>query len=364
MNFDCYMPSRLISGQDCVLKNGAQLAALGQSALIVSTSHAAKACGALDDVIRVLSEAGIAYRHYDQIGQNPLLDACYTGGQWAIDCQADFIIGIGGGSAMDASKAICAFAADPSLSPMDLFGPLKCKPLPLVAIPTTAGTGSEANAVAVITLPDQGVKKSFKSDDVYPVLSFIDPKYTLSLNKHFTISTALDALCHCIESYMSPKSSIASEVFALEGGRLLLEGIARAEADDLSLPTRELLMYGATCGGIAINKTGTGFPHPLGYNLTLYYGVPHGQACAVFTKAYLEHCEAAAPERTAHMYVAMGTDGETLKALTQRLCGFHQTLPEEDVMRFTHLIENAGNFANSFRTVTPEEIPDLYRSVR
>lgn len=361
MNMNFHMPVELLSGVDCVKAHAARFAPLGKRALLVTSRHAAKACGALQDVVSALEAQGIAYTLYDAMEQNPRLDTCYAGGQAGRD--ADFVIGIGGGSALDGAKAVAAFAANPDIPPMALYDALPRKPLPLVAIPTTAGTGSEANPYAVITLPEAGVKKTFKTPDVYPVFALIDPKYTLTLSRDFTVSTALDALCHCIESYLSPKSTVASEVFALRGARLVWEGLARVESGDLGLETRETLLYGSTCGGLAINTTGTGFPHPMGYNLTLSYGLPHGAACAVFAGEYLTRSEQAAPGRVQALYAAMGADGPAVVALMDRLCGYHEPVSEADVQRFVPLIASAGNWSNAFFTVTEAEMAEMYRRI-
>ncbi len=363
MLFDYYLPTRVFSGQDCLSKN-ARCLVLGTKALIVSTAHAAVASGAYDDVTAALKGQFIPFTFYNGVSQNPTLEECVEGARIAVEDGCDFIIGIGGGSAIDASKAIAVLAVNKDIEPMQIFSmPADTKGLPIVAIPTTAGTGTETNQACVITLTEQQVKKSLKYNCTFPTVSFVDPKYTASLSRAVTISTGLDALCHCMESYMSPKSTLESELFALRGGKMILKALRMIEADPdtISPEARELLSYGASFGGMAINATGTGFPHPLGYNLTIFYHLPHGMACAVFSKVYLEHCERDAFDRGQKMYTFMETTGDELKSMTQRLCGFDKALTEEEILKFSVLVENAANFKNCFSVVEKYEIPDLYR---
>ena len=149
--FNVNLPTRIISGKDCLAEN-ASLLSLGKRAIIVCGRSGAKKSGALDDVCGVLSSLGIEYTVFDKIAENPPLLTCFEGGMLAKDC--DFVVGIGGGSALDASKAIAAFATNDLTDPMDIFSPDLKQSLPIVAIPTTAGTGSEANTYSVISLTD------------------------------------------------------------------------------------------------------------------------------------------------------------------------------------------------------------------
>ena len=161
MNFQLYIPTRIVSGDNCLQKH-AELLRLGRHALLVTGKMSARRSGVLDDLIPILTGAGIYVTVFDQITENPLLETCYAGGHLAARCGADFVIGIGGGSPLDAAKAIASFAANPQMQMLDLFEAEKrVRPsLPIVAIPTTAGTGTEANPYSIMTLPDHERKKT------------------------------------------------------------------------------------------------------------------------------------------------------------------------------------------------------------
>ena len=228
MKLDLYMPTETVSGHGCVKSNPSKFA-IGKCALIVTGRSSARLSGALDDVIDVLDANGVEHFIYDKIGENPLLSVCYEGGEKARRVEADFIIGIGGGSPLDAAKAIAAFAVDGTMKPMDIYEPRETPSLPIIAIPTTSGTGSEVNPYSVMTLDGQGVKRTFSSRFSYPKIAFLDAGYTCSLDANYTVSCALDALCHCIESYLSPKSTPVSEAVAAQGAGILYKAIQRAE---------------------------------------------------------------------------------------------------------------------------------------
>ena len=366
MNF--YMPTEIVWGRGCLKKNPARLA-LGKKAMIVCGRNSAKACGALDDVTAALDSLGIGYEIFNRIVENPPIETCFEGGRLAAASGVDFVIGIGGGSPLDASKAIAAYAADQTLEMNDIFTDKVKKVLPIAAIPTTAGTGSEVDAASVLTVGN--VKKSFKTHDTFPKVAFLDAGYTESLNLGYTISTALDAFCHCVESYLSPKSTVLSRMTAMRGAQMIysaLGDIAEMNRNiDLKLISdlREPLLAGATMGGIAIGTTGTGFNHPLGYNLTLYKGIPHGRACAAFMGEYFD-------------FNSRNDEG---RALIEHFCGgllaspdevaenimtwadVNLRLSEEEISEYIENVKGAKNYKNSPYVINESEMREIYENL-
>lgn len=315
MNMSWYMPTRLITGLGCVKDSAKEFAKLGKSCLIVTGKHSAKACGALADVEAALEKMGIIREIYDGIGQNPRLTDCMEAAGQAIRMGADFIVGIGGGSPLDAAKCIAVLAAHPGMAQEELYAlHWPNRPLPVAAVGTTAGTGSEVTKVAVITTPD-GRKKSLNDEPLYPALALGDPAYTRSLPELFTRSTAVDALAHCMESYFGRLANVISRAYAVQGIRLLLEQFKKREAEgweDMSLFDREVFYNASIYGGLAINTTGTLFPHNIGYLLTEQYGVPHGTACAVFLQEFYQYNKEVVPELTERFLKEIACDEDTL----------------------------------------------------
>ena len=267
--FDFYMPTKIFSGEGCV-KNNSKAFNLGKKCIIVTGRNSARMSGALDDVCGVLDKNGIEYRIFDKITENPAVSTCFEGGMTAREFRAEFVIGIGGGSVLDASKAVSAYAANAHIKEKeDIYDISKLinKSLDIIAIPTTAGTGSEANAYAVLTLDGGVKKKTFTNPMSYPKYAFLDVNYTMSLSEKYTLSTALDAFCHAAESYLSPKSTHVSELLALYSAKAIYGGINKIKEGTADKHTKEQLLYASCAAGMAINTTGTGFPHPMGYNL-------------------------------------------------------------------------------------------------
>ena len=206
MTLNSYMPVKLITGAGCVRASAKELAKLGNVCLIVTGKKSAKASGAFQDVTDTLELNGQKWVLFDEISPNPKLSDCMSAAERAIAAGADFILGIGGGSALDAAKCIAVLAANPGMTQTQLYSfDWRNPPLKIAAVGTTAGTGSEVTKVSVITTPD-GRKKSFHHEAVFPALSLGDPNYTMSLTPTVTRATAVDILAHCAESFFQPFS--------------------------------------------------------------------------------------------------------------------------------------------------------------
>ncbi len=362
MNFDFYLPTRFVSGFGCVKNKNASLL-LGKNAFIVTGRTSAKKCGALDDVTSVLTENGISYSVFSEIAENPPLLTCFEGGRLCRESGADFVIAIGGGSVMDGAKAISAFATNLSISPEEIFDVARLSPfLPIVCIPTTAGTGSEANPYSVLSLPDGKRKQTFNAPFSYPRVSYLDPAYTRSLPRDYTLSTALDAFAHAIESFLSPKSNVFSEAAALFAGKEIWDVLSQYP-DTFTDEMRESLLYAATAAGIAISITGTGFPHPLGYSLTMLDGVSHGAACAIFEGDFIEYNERSeiGKERLARFYDHLGVKPKVLREYLPALSGVSLTFTEDEIRERVELIKGAKNYGNSPYVLSEDEMYDIYR---
>lgn len=313
MNLNSFMPVKLVTGSGCVRAAAKELAKLGKVCLIVTGRTAAKVSGALQDVTDTLQSNGQRWVLFDAIGQNPKLTDCMAAAEAAIAAGAEFIIGIGGGSALDAAKCIAVLAANPGMTQAQLYVfDWANRPLKIVAVGTTAGTGSEVTKVSVITTPD-GRKRSFHHEDIFPALSLGDPGYTMSLSPMVTRATMVDVLAHCAESFFSRSANHLSRCCAVEGIRLLLpvfRAMAEKGCEALDYDAREALYCASIYGGLAINVTGTCFPHTMGYLLTETFGIPHGTACAVFQRDFYEYNKTVVPALAAEYLQRIGCSEE------------------------------------------------------
>ena len=347
MNF--YMPTRLFTGENCVSRNSGLFASCGSRCLIVSGKHAAKESGALEEVLKVLEENGISASVYDGVTQNPPLAACMEAGGMARDTGADFLIGIGGGSSLDAAKAASVFAANEGLDEAGFYsGVWPNTPLPVILVGTTSGTGSEMTRVAVLT-DSRGRKHSIKHDLLSPVFSFGDSRYTENMSLPLTLTTGVDALAHCLESYFSFKGDEISRAFAVRGVRLLFNPLsAAADGSALSGDDRRQLYEASILGGLAINTSGTGFPHNMGYFLTERYHIPHGFACAEYLPELLTLSGEYDPAFSACFYSEAGVTESDLKDLIRRSVPDPKVvLSESELQELLPRWENNGSVKNS-----------------
>ncbi len=339
MNMNSYMPVKIISGKDCILKNSNVFASFGNRCLIVTGGNSAKKCGALAETEKALTENNIKYTVFDGITQNPYTADCHRAGQLARETGADFIVGIGGGSPLDASKAVAIFATNPELQPVDIYGMnYKNKPLPLVLVGTTSGTGSEVTGVSVLTNSENGMKKSITGPDCYARVSFCDYKYTCSMPYSVTVSTALDAFAHATESYFTSMANDLSDVYAEKAFELLSEPLLFF-CNNKSLPDdkmRQTLYEASLFAGLCLNITGTCFPHTMGYILTEDFNIPHGRACAAFTSDLLLVSAEHMAEKTAKMCKIMNTDIDTLVDVINTLADINIRVSQEQMERYSH----------------------------
>lgn len=279
-----YLPTRIIYGQDAVKKGFVYINQLGKKAMIVTGKNSAKKSGALNDVTELLSSLKIEWILYDNVAENPVLETIIDGVRVFNENQCDFLIGIGGGSPIDAAKAISIAAAN-NLDISHIYDTALFKNrFPLAAIPTTAGTGTEATQYSVLTDAAKQKKAGFGHDLAYPTLSLVDPKYTLSLSGEVTLNTSIDALSHLLEGIYSNKRTPLIYPLIFKGIDFIIKHLPKV-LDNLSdAEGRDALMRASLYGGITISHTSTTLQHSIGYPLTTVYNIPHGLANGIVMK--------------------------------------------------------------------------------
>lgn len=373
------MPVRIISGEGCVSSFG-KFRDLGGKCAIITGKNSHKTCPASGDVKKALSEQGVEYIFLAEAENNPTFaNVCDMTGK-VLSFGADFLVGIGGGSAMDAAKAAALFATsgiprdgllydlNGNLIP-DIYSYPYSAPLPLVLVGTTAGTGSEVTANAVITTGSTGdgsiVKKSVKTAESYARYAFCDPRYTETLSPEYTVGTALDFICHALEAMFSAKCGIIGKNAGLDAVRLgmpALEAFVRGKRD---LSLRHDLLAASVIAGLAINDGGTTFPHALGYQLTNYHGLPHGYACAAFVGQFLIRQQEKSD--ISEVLRALGcADAEEFSGKVRKMMSPYCTVPrltDDEAVKYTGLaMKNPGTF-NNFLDLSREDILQIYKSL-
>ena len=288
-----YMPVKIYDEPDCIRLHAEELAAFGKKALIVTGRHSAEKCGALGDVTDALQGQGVQTCQFSKVEENPSTKTIAEGARFGLEEKADFVIGIGGGSPLDAAKAIAFLMKLQDPSPSRLYDPsLPSEALDVIAIPTTCGTGSEVTGVSVLTVPEKQTKASIPQR-IFPKLALLDGRYLEAAPHTLIFSTAVDALAHMYESYESVKADVYNQAMIHTGLRLwkdclpVLTGEKQADDED-----RARLLRASTFAGMAIAQTGTAIPHALSYILTYDLGIPHGLAAGRFLPGFLKEAPA------------------------------------------------------------------------
>jgi len=366
--FTYYMPTKIIAGEYAVKQNPSDLI-LGTKAMIVTGRHSGAKSGALQDVTDVLQAHQIPYLVYDKIENNPTIESTVEGGRIAREYGADFLIGIGGGSPLDACKAIAVYAVNTpeAGSGFDVHDIFACKytnkPLPMAAVPTTAGTGSEVTQYAVLTLHDEQNKKSFASPDVFFQTAFLDGRYTVNLPVQVARNTAIDAISHLVESYTVTGASPATEYMALEGLRMIGLHLDALQSGQFNTDICTELLWAATLGGCVIAQTGTTIVHSMGYPLTYYKGIPHGMANGLLLAQYMRQVETILPDKIENCLKALRM--ESVDALEERLKTLlpcDETFTAEELHQWSMVSVHAKNAKVCPFPVTQELEETLYRN--
>lgn len=364
MDLSYYMPTKLLMGENVVEKNKSIFSIYGKSALIVTGKNSAKSSGALDDVINALNSYKISYTVFDKIMPNPTVDVVYLGASVAKENNCDFVIAIGGGSPMDAAKAISALTKN-NVSKEDVFNSSKYHDImPMIFIPTTAGTGSEVTQYSILTDDKNETKTSIASTLFFPNVALLDAKYMKNLGRATTINTAIDALCHAIESYLSKRNTLVSEIFSLEAIRLIAKEFNNLKKYDLDYNSRSNLLYASSLAGIAIAHTSTVVVHVMGYPLTYYRDVDHGRANGLVLLQYLYKVNESYPDKINKLLEALNlTSLKEFDDVISSLLGEKENVSLDEIKKFASNSMKKKNVSNSIVELTENDLIDMYSNV-
>lgn len=338
MNFNMYIPTRFIFGNGCLDELHQQKLPGKKALLVISSGKSTKENGALDRTEKQLKMSGVEFVLFSEIDANPNKNSVMNGASYARKTNCDFIIALGGGSVMDASKAIAIMATNTG----DLWDyvtggtgksqPLQNAPLPVVCITTTAGTGSEADQWGVVTNEETHEKIGVGGyDSLFPVLSIIDPELMKSVPPEFTAYQGFDTLFHAVESYISSFSSIMSDMYALTAIENVGNYLADAVKNGSDMKAREHMAFANTIAGIVMTISVTTAQHSLEQAMSGYYPrLPHGAGLIMISKAFFGFFieKHACDERFVQMAQALGMKNankaeDFITALTklQETCG-------------------------------------------
>jgi 4-hydroxybutyrate dehydrogenase len=309
---EMYFPTHIVFGAGSIQEVPAQLDALGAKAPLVVTDPGVVKAGLYAKLQAVLAKAGLSHALFAEVHPNPVEEDCLSGLEAYRRAEADSIIALGGGSAMDAGKIIRMLVShEPPLAQYDdLTGGSKrvvnAMP-PMIALPTTAGTGSEVGRSAVVTLTEGHRKAVVFAPPLIPSVAICDPELTLGLPPGPTAATGMDAFVHCLEAYCAVGFHPLADAIALEGVGRAARSLPRAFETGGDLAARSEMMVVAMMGAVAFQK-GLGVCHSVAHGLTPVCGVHHGLANAIMIPHVVDFNRPAVEERLARVALAMGAD--------------------------------------------------------
>ena len=292
-----YVPTRIVFGAGTVKTLHARKLPGKKAVIIVSNGNSAKKYGYLPLVEEELRKAGVQTTVFDKIQANPLKATVEEGGRFTRDNGCDFIVALGGGSVLDAAKGVAVSATNPGDLWDYAFGktgkakPIKNRPLPIVAITTTAGTGSEVDQWGVITKPETNEKIGFGGiDALFPELAVIDPELMKTVPPKYTAYQGFDALFHSTECYISTAANLMSDMYAISAIDNIGKYLCRAVKDGEDFEAREHLAFANTLSGVVMTISGCTSEHSLEHAMSAYHqDLPHGAGLIMISKAYYRH---------------------------------------------------------------------------
>lgn len=363
MQLEYRMPTEFVLEENCVRKNRDRMAAFGHNALIVTGASSAVKTGALDDILAALKENGQGYILFDKAEPNPSIESVYAGVAFAREEGADFVIAIGGGSPMDTAKAIAVLAAQESDVPRErLFtGPYEKLPLPMVFVPTTAGTGSEVTPYAVLTDHTIQNKSTLVTRDSFPDLALLDGKYLTNMPHHIMVNTVIDALSHSMEGMLSVKANPFTDLLAMESIHLISQCFPALKKNDLDAAQREQLLYASMLGGMVITRTGTTIVHSMGYPMTYHRDIDHGRANGLLLPAFMAFTAKTRPDRVQLLLDAFGVeDVNGFAVALDSLLGEREAFALEELEIYTVASDNPQKARNCIVAPSREDIAAIY----
>lgn len=373
---------RVYIGKNAIDEALPAIGEIGNKAMIVTGPHVGKS-PMVNNLCDLLTNAKIPYVIYDEISGEPTTDMIAKGVEIYRSNACDFLIGVGGGSPLDSAKLIAIEAEEDrdflSLQGIDIGGKIP----PIVAIPTTAGTGSETTKFAVITDPDHDLKMLLRSEKIVPAIAVLDESYSQDMPKSVTASTGLDALTHAVESYTSKKCSEPIDKISVIAVKRIMKYLPKAYNDGYDTEARKQMMFAAFEAGICINNSSVTIVHGMSRPIGALFHVPHGLSNAMLITGCLSFVAEKASNRFGSLAKETGiadpedSDNKAAKKLldaiddvvkkcqvpTLREYGIGESEFMRAVPKMAKDAVASGSPANSLREVTPEDCENIYKAI-
>ena len=361
MQFDYFVPTKILFGKGQLSNLHSQKLPGKKALIVISSGKSTRSNGYLSRVEEQLDLAGVSHAIFDKILPNPIKSHVMEGAALARSEGCDFVVGLGGGSSIDAAKAIAVMATNEGDYWDYISGgsgqrkPVPNDPLPIVAITTTAGTGTEADPWTVTTKEDTNEKIGFGYEKTFPVLSIVDPDLMLTVPPHLTAYQGFDALFHSTEGYLAKTADPISDLFALKAIELVGKSLAKAVADGTNEAARADVALANTLSGMVESLSSCTSEHSLEHALSAFHHeLPHGAGLIMISKAYYTHFANthACDERMIAMAKALGkTDASSAMDFVHALCGLQSACGVAELKMSDYGIDgaNLGKYADNAR---------------
>lgn len=371
--FDLTLTRRTLLGDGSITELGPIAAGFGTRALLMIGRGSVRASGAFDGALASLAAAGIISHLFEGVEPDPSVDTTDRAADLCRGLEAQLVISLGGGSVMDCAKSVAMLATNPGSSAEYQLGQrtVEVAGVAHIAIPTTAGTGSEANRISVLTHHGERMKKSIADRRMVPDVAILDPSLTTSLPPFETAYTGVDAFAHAAEAYVSLNATPVTEAFSLRAIELVAKSLVRAVDAGDDVEARADMLLASYLGGASLNA-GVGCAHMLAHPLGASFGMPHGAAIAGLLPQVLDANWEHAPDKYARIARALdpelasattaqaaGSAADALRGLLERIglkvrLGDHGVSPDCFGTIYSGVQKSTGHIKTNPRPVDPE----------
>lgn len=356
---------RIITGCGAIEQLGSVAASLGSRVLLVTGRRAMRQAGITSRAIAILERARCEASVFDEVPPEPTLESVDAGRRALGQHNVDVVVGIGGGSVLDVAKAIAGLARTQVETAAFFEGrTLPDDGLPIVAVPTTSGTGAEVTRNSVLSHPTDPLKQSIRGDVLMPAVAIVDPELTVSMPQAVTARSGMDALTQAIESYWSIHATPVTEGLALRAIELISGNLPKAYEDGSNLAAREAMAYGSLTAGMAFANSRLGAVHGMAHPLGARYHIPHGEVCAILLPHVMRLNRPATPEKYDRISHIVGGDAADVAAHMLKMLDLptdlkHASIPQADFDLIVAESLPSGSLKANPKVVTPKDLLNI-----
>ncbi len=384
-DFSYYQPTDIQFGCGRIKEIGEIVAKYGKRCLLVTVEPFPALEVVFEKVKGSLKAAGVDVAHFTGVIPNPTTEIITVGADMAAEHKSDVILGVGGGSSMDSAKAIAVEATHEGSCWDYLFykeedNPISAeKTLPVIAVSTTSGTGSQVTQVAVVTNPAEKDKSALYNPIIYPKVAVVDPELMLTVPEHITASTGFDVFCHSFEAYIHPNASPYIDLLAVESIQLVVENLPVAMKEGSNIKARSAMAWADTLAGLCIANAGVTIPHGIGMAIGgMYPHIAHGEALAINYPAFTRFTWKSAIRQFAVLgrILDSALESESEKIAAEKSCellddflkkigmwldlkGFK--MPESEIAELATASMRLPDYENNPKVATAEEMLDIIK---